>query len=485
MKLFFSYARVDSPTANKLIELMQIHQIWYDKRLFSGDNWWKQIVEAVERAEGFIYLISPDSLKSEYCNKEFLLAASQNKHVFPVLIQPIDDLPEPLCDLPTIDMSDGVNAVNITQLHNAIILAERSGSSRVYIPVPEAETEPEFNPDTFMKEATEAIRSEEFDRAVYLLRMAVERKLDDPTGLVKMMLQHAEEKLAKQAYLRAAARDYEAIGAFLKRADTRNLGIEAFVKFRQQYPDYDPDNIGELVATELLPNLAWCDVPAGEVTLTHDKKRVTYHVNNFKLSQYPITNAQFQMFVDAEDGYCDSNWWDFSHDACVWRKYNKQPLPSGDGFEEHPRVNVSWYEAMAFCRWLSHKVGKKISLPTESQWKRAAQGDDNRLYPWGARFDETLCNTRESKLKQTTDVRRYAKGASPYGVMDMAGNVWEWCRNTEYGTTENYLDLSGKQSRVARGGSYSSQRLMVRNTHHMVFAPESQWNTVGFRVVAL
>lgn len=485
MKLFFSYARVDKPTANKLIELMQIHEIWYDQRLYSGDNWWTTIVDQIEQAEGFIYLISPDSLKSEYCNKEFLLAANQNKHVFPVLIQPLEDLPEPLCDLTTIDMSEGVNAINITQLHNAIILAERQGSSRVYIPVPDAESEPAFNRDTFMKEAAEAIRVEDFDHAVFLLKMALERKLDDPTGLVKMMLKHAEEKLAEQTHLRAAKRDYEAIVAFLKRPDTRELGIEAFIKFRQQYPDYDPDNIGELVATELLPNLSWCDVPAGEITLTHGKKRVTYHVNAFKMSQYPITNAQYQMFLDADDGYCDTNWWDFSHDACVWRKYNKKPLSSGDGFEDHPRVNVCWYEAMAFCRWLSHKVGKKITLPTETQWRRAAQGDDNRLYPWGARFDETLCNTRESKLKQTTDVRKFAKGASPYGVMDMAGNVWEWCRNMEYGTVENYLDLSGKQSRVARGGSYSSQRLMVRNTHHMMFAPESQWNTVGFRVVSL
>ena len=81
MKLFFSYARVDKPTANKLIELMQIHEIWYDQRLYSGDNWWTTIVDQIERAEGFIYLISPDSLKSEYCNKEFLLAANQNKRV--------------------------------------------------------------------------------------------------------------------------------------------------------------------------------------------------------------------------------------------------------------------------------------------------------------------------------------------------------------------------------------------------------------------
>lgn len=484
MKLFFSYARVDRLTAFKIIELVDIHDVWYDQRLYVGEKWWPKIVEEIEKAEGFVYLISPDSLKSKYCNKELALAANQGKHIFPVLIQPVTDLPKALAHLTHIDMTEGLNPVNVKSLLNTVTLAERNGVESPKVDMPLADNEPTFNPATFLQDATEAIRKQDFDTAVYLLRLAKERKLADPTNLVSMMLKHAEEKLEKQTYNKAAQRDYETILALVNRPGTQELGCQAFTSFREKYPDYDPNNIASICSTTLLPNLTWCTVPNGEISLSYETKRITYHVYTFKMSQYPITNSQFQMFIDASDGYCDSKWWDFSHEACMWRKYNKVPMSPAEGYGDHPRVNVCWYEAMAFCRWLSHKTGMNIALPTEPQWKRAAQGDDTRLYPWGNRFDSLLCNTRDSKIKRTTDVRRYAKGASPYGVMDMAGNVWEWCRNMPYGPTTNYLDLAGDHERVARGGSYSSQRMMVRNNHHMIFAPDSHWNTVGFRVVA-
>ena len=96
------------------------------------------------------------------------------------------------------------------------------------------------------------------------------------------------------------------------------------------------------------------------------------------------------------------------------------------GKEDHPVVNVSWKDAVAFCRWLSQASGKTIRLPTEAEWEKAARGDDGRIYPWG---DEPptkeLCNF-SNNVGDTTPVGQYPAGASLCGALDMAGNVWEW-----------------------------------------------------------
>src|SRR5690606_8543992 len=118
---------------------------------------------------------------------------------------------------------------------------------------------------------------------------------------------------------------------------------------------------------------------------------------------------------------------------------------------DYPVVGVSWYEAVAFCRWLSEATGEAITLPTEEQWQYAAQGDDGRKYPWGDEWDCTRCNNSVEPCHSdgTTPVRQYeGPGDSPFGVVDMSGNVWEWTL-TEYESGVN--DLDGANNRVIRG----------------------------------
>src|SRR5262249_26211031 len=142
----------------------------------------------------------------------------------------------------------------------------------------------------------------------------------------------------------------------------------------------------------------------------------------------------------------------------------------------------SWYEGMAFCNWLSDRTGMKITLPTEQQWQRAAQGDDGRQYPWGNRFDRMLCNCAESKIRRTTSVSRFIKGASPFGVMDMSGNVWEWCLTQRQA---NKKLAEGEQAeRLIRGGSYPSPFRRIRNAHRLSLKPNARYSSIGFRVVA-
>ena len=113
---------------------------------------------------------------------------------------------------------------------------------------------------------------------------------------------------------------------------------------------------------------------------------------------------------------------------------------------------MSWYDAVAYCRWLSKRLGYKIELPTEWEWQQAATGGDKaNACPWGRDWDSERANTSKSGLSRTTAVGLYPQGASPVGALDMSGNVEEWCLN-EYGNPKN-VAVSGDERRVVRGGS--------------------------------
>lgn len=171
-----------------------------------------------------------------------------------------------------------------------------------------------------------------------------------------------------------------------------------------------------------LPLLDWCEIPGREI-LYFDRP---YRVASFYMAQYPVTNAQYQIFLDDVDGFRNVEWWGFSSEAQKWRKDNPGPIVSRFSGNLCPREMVTWYEAMAFCNWLSEKLGKSITLPTQLQRVRVVQGDTGRLYPWGNEFDLSKCNVRESLIRRTTSVMKYPEGASQHGVMDLSGNVWEW-----------------------------------------------------------
>jgi len=177
----------------------------------------------------------------------------------------------------------------------------------------------------------------------------------------------------------------------------------------------------------------------------------------YSIAKYPVTNAQFAKFIEA-GGYKQRKWWTAA--GWRWREEDGRIEPpywaerEWNGVEQ-PIVGVSWYEAVAFCLWLSDVTGEKIMLPTEGQWQHAAQGDDGRAYPWGDDWKASRCNNNvdEKGVGKTTPVRQYeGKGDSPFGVVDMAGNVWEWCL-TDYDNKTNHIN-SDAVNRVLRGGDW-------------------------------
>jgi formylglycine-generating enzyme required for sulfatase activity len=134
-------------------------------------------------------------------------------------------------------------------------------------------------------------------------------------------------------------------------------------------------------------------------------------LSEYFIGKYPITNREYQAFV-RDTAYNPPRGWDG----------DQFPAEKGG----HPIVNVSWNDAIVYCKWLSKKSRKQYRLPTESEWEKAARGEIGLVFPWGNEFD-IRANTREAKIGGTSAVGHFSpQGDSPYGCVDMVGNVWEW-----------------------------------------------------------
>ncbi|MCX6907972.1 MAG: formylglycine-generating enzyme family protein [Verrucomicrobia bacterium] len=184
----------------------------------------------------------------------------------------------------------------------------------------------------------------------------------------------------------------------------------------------------------------------------------------------PVTNAQYEQF-------------DPDH-----RKL--RPAWNGD---DHPVIFTSWNEATAFCLWLSQRDGREYRLPTEAQWEFAARGTDGRIFPWGNQWDPSRCNSAEegSDFDQTSPVGRFPQGVSPHGVLDMVGNVWEWCFDwyePGYGSGVARTDPVGPASgqyKACRGGSWMNHGYSCRVTMRARRAVDFSDAYIGFRVVCV
>lgn len=519
MRIFVSYARVDKPFCIQIVDTLDVHETWYDQRLYAGQNWWKEILRRLDWCESFIYLLSPDSIASEYCRKEFELAQSLGKHIVPVLIREQTLLPENLKAVQYIDLTGGITPEAVKTLLNSIYIAERRKQPVLPVSAIESEkvTPPSANPTNVISIAAAAMENGQFDQAVFLLKQAKENGFTSRFINLDALLAEAETALDRLAYLREAEREYKQIAELVKHSRTRKLGLEAFEAFRHDFPDYDPDNIirllsesknGSRVSTLVvttpiephvvfnLPMLEWCEIPDGIATIEdfdRDRKILQrkFPVDSFRISKYPITHSQYQVFCDESTGYANTQWWEFSPEAYNWRINNPELKPGRFKGDERPREMVNWYDSMAFCRWLSDKMNMSISLPTALEWQRAARGDDNRIYPWGNTFDKNRCNTRESEIKMTSLVMRYNNGVSPYNVYDMAGNIWEWCLNAKpkltsnTGSNGNYdsTDMTLAGERAVFGGSFVSAYQRSQISFHYYLDPLCYHATIGFRIV--
>ncbi len=245
-------------------------------------------------------------------------------------------------------------------------------------------------------------------------------------------------------------------------------------------PDINPTDGAEMVY-----------VPAGEFT-TSDQR--TVYLDAFWIYKTEVTNTQYRAFIEA-GGYEKPEYW--TKEGWATRKREGWTEPRYWGYLEfnapdQPVVGVNWYEAVAYCRWLSEETGEPYRLPTEAKWEKAACWDETkkerRQYPWGNNFDvddKKLLNFCDSKCPsdkrnekydddypKTAPVGHYEDGASYYGALDMAGNVWEWTSSSKE---------SGEM--FARGGSWLDDQGRVHCDSRIPLKPEWHNDNLGFRCV--
>jgi len=217
----------------------------------------------------------------------------------------------------------------------------------------------------------------------------------------------------------------------------------------------------------------------------------TLTLAGYHITKYPVTVGHYRVFVGA-GGYHRRRYWTAA--GWAWRQAVGKTQPKfwdvekWAGDDRLPVVGVSWYEARAYCRWLSEETGGSFRLPTEAEWEKAARGSDGRIYPWGDEFDVGRCNTRARGLNQTEPVGRHSPGGdSPYGCAEMAGNVSEWTLSQykpyPYNPGDGRHEGEGEEDRVIRGGSWYKPELRARVAARGMNAPFFADNDVGFRCV--
>jgi formylglycine-generating enzyme required for sulfatase activity len=228
------------------------------------------------------------------------------------------------------------------------------------------------------------------------------------------------------------------------------------------------------------------EVPRHEVTLP------AYYV-----ARYPVTNAQYLAFV-TDTGHRPP-----TADIDLAPPYEWRDGQPPSHLLNAPVVLVTWYDAQAYCSWLTeqlrtwegvpeplarllHEEDWVVRLPTEAEWEKAARGSDSRIFPWGDEPDPNRANYGDSGIGSTSAVGCFPGGASPYGVLDMAGNVWEWCHSLyqsyPYKQEDGREDSGAEGARVLRGGSFNSNERYVRCAFRGGDYPVDGYNGYGFRI---
>jgi formylglycine-generating enzyme required for sulfatase activity len=202
-----------------------------------------------------------------------------------------------------------------------------------------------------------------------------------------------------------------------------------------------------------------------ELANPNEQPQHVIHLTGYWISRYPVTEARYRAFATEAN----------------------HPLPDNNhqqAADDYPMVDVTWYDALAYCHWLSQRSGLRVTLPSEAEWEKAARGTDGRRYPWGNQQPTSeLCN-----LQHSTPVGQYSpQGDSPHGCADMVGNVWEWTRSVykpyPYNPRDGRENMDIKDSRVIRGLTSNNAKRFTRCAFRYSLMPQLHLGHLGFRVI--
>jgi len=439
-KIFISYSHKDEREVAELVGHLSVLQnaaglveVWNDQRIGAGADWKKEIEQAMSEATVAILLISRNFLNSDFIlNNEVpkLLKRreAEGLTVFPVLAKPClwEEVP-------------WLAAMNVRPKDNKAVW--RAGGRYA---------DDELTRIT--REVIQIVRATERKQAAAQSRLADEQELTARAKAAAELAMSVQAERKEQQRLAAA------------RAEQEQLARER----------------AELTLT-LAPNvtLELVRVPAGEFLMGSDKTKDTsawvdelpqhtVYLDAYLIGKYPVTVAQFAAFVKAS-GYK----FELKQDAV--KKAN------------HPVTHVNWNDARAFCEWASQITKRKIILPSEAQWEKAARGGDGRVYPWGNDSPTDKHLNFKMNVKDTTPVGAYSpRGDSPYGCADMAGNVWEWTSSLlmsyPFRADDGREDLNAQGVRALRGGSWNYDQDLARCADRYRNHALNRDADIGFRV---
>jgi formylglycine-generating enzyme required for sulfatase activity/WD40 repeat protein len=431
-KIFLSYSPKDSESMRQVLRLLEHANlaVWTEKWLKPGTDSLQVTHDAIQDTQCMVILLSPDAKKSDWMSREMRYAQELGRPIFPVLVNGDyeSSVPASLWDLQIVDA-----------------------------------------------------RQDLADAVSYRLLPALERYLNVSGPLLSETVADTSEESSAPVNVEPPS-------------------ISIFKEAPLPTPVETKIDIFD-----------WVMIPAGEFLMGSDKSQDQdafddefpqhrLYLPAYHITRTPVTVAQFEAFVqstgyvttaekeDSARGWTGSKYEDEIQGA-NWRN-PRGPGSDLVGKELHPVTTLSWHDVNAYCRWISERLGQVIRLPTEVEWEKAARGSDGLIYPWGSEEPDESHSNFNMMVGDTTPVGAYSRGASPYGCLDMAGNVWEWT-SSSHGTYPYNVVNDGREdpeangSRVLRGGSFGSNRNNIRCAIRLWNDPLTMNNNVGFRVVSL
>lgn len=460
--IFISYSHKDTEYAHALADHLHSmgFDVWIDERLDYGSQWPHELQKQLDSCSAFILIMSPRSYTSEWVQSELQRARRKMKPVFPLLLEG----DEPWLSVESTQYYDVRGEVYPdTKFYTALKKVMASTPVGKTLKMPKGAGRAKLTDTSQLNTGIlVAILGVVLLSFIGLALFLIPRLLDRPTS--------------------PTAVGSGPSGGEPGFSESTSVPVATSVPETPEQPPVVDTGDPEM---EL--------IPAGEFTMggnaedelavcleifesncqlnwfTHEEPPHEIAVEAFHIDVYEVTNALYKLCVD--QGGCSPPKSSGSH--------NRSDYYGNSQFDNYPVIEVDWYQAKTYCEW------RGARLPTEAEWEKAARGIDGRMYPWGEGLEETLANYHWN-VGDTTEVGSYESGKSPYGLYDMAGNVWEWVNSLlspyPYSADDGREAPEGDGPRVARGGSWGFDGdNSVSTFYRMDYDPASTSIDRGFR----
>jgi formylglycine-generating enzyme required for sulfatase activity len=496
--IFLSYAREDLERARRIAGALQAEgwSVFWDRRIPPGGTYEDNLGKQIKESRVVVVLWSPHSVASPWVRLEAAHGRDRNpRALIPIVIAPAE-IPFGFQHLQAADLQTwqpGDRGIEFEELLSSIdsLATRQAALAEGAEPPRRTSTHPSTGPGKRPPPVSEEpAPTEASSAASQKAALPAEPRARSAWGWLGPLRRLFKPTVGVGAVITAAvALSLYLFGAFTGRRGLGPADAGVTPPERAVLPN-------ELVLP-VNPVLSLIKIPAGPFLMGSDKKKdpdaradeswpggiqSSVDVSDFYIGKYEVTVAQFKACADAK--------------GCTAIRLD------GDT-PDRPVVWASWRDGLQYCAWLERTArdsgetrtelksllanGWRVSLPSEAEWEQAARGTDGRIYPWGDGLALDRANYEDAKVGTTSPVGSFPHGASPYGIFDMSGNVWEWTRSLHkpypYLASDGREDLQASGSRVLRGGSFNSDERSVRVAFRQGYEPDLRGRDVGFRVV--